>query len=97
MMASYRRNDACHTSSSVAAGPDGEYRWYKMDTKEMNLLGIVAFVGAILMVVGVFLAWLTVNLGLGETSTSGWNVYTESSGSLKYTFAPLVCLICGIL
>lgn len=47
-----------------------------MDTKNLNPLGIIAFIGAILMIVGVFLAWVKVDFGVLKT-WSGWNVFID--------------------
>ena len=65
-----------------------------MDMKNMNLLGIIAIIGAVILIVGVFLTWLSI----GDTTASGWKVYTDAKDSdMKYTFVPLVALICGII
>ena len=69
-----------------------------MDMKNMNLLGIIALVGAVILIVGVFLTWLSVDTGFGTETASGWKVYTDAKDSdMKYTFVPLVALICGII
>ena len=64
-----------------------------------NVLGIVALIGAILMVVGVFLAWVNVEVAiLGSTNYSGWQVYTDDTfKDADYNYAPLVTLIAGIV
>ena len=64
-----------------------------METKDMNLLGIIGIIGAILLVVGVFLAWLT----FGGESASGWKVFSDGGDPLKYCFTPLLALIVGII
>jgi amino acid transporter len=65
-----------------------------MDMKNMNLLGIIAIIGAVILIVGVFLTWLSI----GDATASGWKVYTDgSNGDLKYTYVPLLALICGII
>ena len=64
-----------------------------MEMKDMNLLGIIGIIGAILLVVGVFLAWLSV----GGESASGWDVYTDGKDVLDYSFTPLLSLIAGII
>ncbi|MBQ4368535.1 MAG: hypothetical protein II805_02030 [Candidatus Methanomethylophilus sp.] len=65
-----------------------------MDMKNMNLLGIIAIIGAVILIVGVFLTWLSI----GDATASGWKVYTDAKDSdLKYTFVPLLALICGII
>ena len=65
-----------------------------IDMKNMNLLGIIAIIGAVILIVGVFLTWLSI----GDATASGWKVYTDAKDSdMKYTFVPLVALICGII
>lgn len=73
-----------------------------MDKKNINILGLVAFVGAIIMIVGVFLTWgkfeITSIIGSSSTEFTGWDMYTDDSDNkLEYYYAPLVALICGIL
>lgn len=84
-----------------------------MDFKEMNPLGIIGIIGAIILVVGVFLGWIGPTSGSGTTYT-GWNIWNNVDGLfkphtedlglgyIKYSgvpgyFAPLVALICGII
>ena len=84
-----------------------------MDFKEMNPLGIIGIIGAIILVVGVFLGWLGPTSGSGTTYT-GWDIWNNVDsifkphtedyglGYIKYSgvpgyFAPLVALICGII
>ena len=75
-----------------------------MDFKEMNPLGIIGVIGAIILVVGVFLGWLTPDYS-GAHTYSGWDIQSDvdsiKSGyggySLNYAFLPLVALICGII
>jgi len=72
-----------------------------MDTKNMNLLGIIGIIGAIILVVGVFLGWFSPGetaKAIGGETVSGWDVFDDGDDSeLKYTFVPLVALICGII
>ena len=81
-----------------------------MDMKNINLLGIIALVGAIILVVGVFLGWLTPSGATDPKTYTGWdiqnNVDNIKSGftlfgvtvpGLGYAFVPLVALICGII
>ena len=66
----------------------------------INILGIIGIVGAILMIVGVFLAWAELNiLGVSLGTISGWDIFSNSdSGKIvSYSFTPLVALIGGIL
>ena len=70
-----------------------------MEMKELNLLGIIALLGAIFLIVGVFLNWITLE-GWGDTdSVTGWDIYSDSEDSdvVKYTYAPLIALVCGII
>ena len=76
-----------------------------MDMKDMNLMGIIALVGAIILIAGVFLGWLTPDYNDAPTY-SGWDIQSDTdhitsgySGyySLSYTFVPIVALICGII
>lgn len=76
------------------------------NVKNMNLLGIIAFVGSILIIVGAFLTWINAP---GMTY-SGWEMFTTDDEYIKgftagglvfsgvhYTFLPLLGLICGII
>lgn len=68
-----------------------------MDSK-FNLLGIIALVGAVLMIVGVFLAWVEVSwFGLAGDKWTGWDVFNDGLDGVSYTFVPLLSLICGII
>ena len=70
-----------------------------METKDMNFLGIIAIIGAILMIVGVFLTWGSYEL-LGTHNLTGMDFFNKASGVIdgtKYTWVPLVSLICGII
>ncbi len=68
-----------------------------MDAKNLNLLGIISIVGAIIVIVGVFMTWLATDLL--DYTISGWELYTEWTDVLdtKYTFLPLADLIFGII
>ena len=71
-----------------------------METKDMNFLGIIAIVGAILMVIGVFLTWGTIDLLIQTKSLTGMDFFNKGDYVLdgtKYTWVPLVSLICGIV
>lgn len=79
-----------------------------MDFKEMNPLGIIGVIGAIIMVVGVFLNWVTYDNGLPgilhvSFSWTGLEVFNGDKNltfylqEIKYTFLPLFSLICGII
>lgn len=73
-----------------------------MDIKNSNPLGIIGLIGAIILVVGVFLNWLTLDAWiLGTTTWTGLDVlqgaHNLGDTDIKYTFVPLVALICGII
>ena len=69
-----------------------------METKDMNFLGIIAIVGAILMVIGVFLAWGTYDGISGTVKVSGMDFFNgDCIKGTEYTWVPLVALICGII
>ena len=74
-----------------------------MDIKETNPLGIIGIIGAIIMIVGVFLNWITLDAGfLGSTSWTGLEVFNGDKHlndllNVKYAFVPLFALICGII
>ena len=71
-----------------------------MATSNINILGIIGIIGAILMIVGVFLAWAELNiLGYSLGTITGWEIFSNSdiSNIVQYTFVPLVALIGGIL
>ena len=68
-----------------------------METSNINFLGIVAFVGAVFMIAGVFLTWLSQDLGILGTSTwRGMDVF-NSDLDFSYQFVPMVSLVGGIL
>ena len=68
----------------------------KMSESKFNWMGLVAVLGALFMIVGVFLNWATI----GGVDYSGWDLYGDVnsiSGVVDNTFAPLAVLIIGIL
>ena len=70
-----------------------------METKDMNFLGIIGLIGALLMVIGVFLTWGSYDL-LGVHNLTGMDFFNKVDGVIdgtKYTWVPLVALICGII
>lgn len=77
------------------------YQVIRMDKKDINLLGLVAFVGAIIMIVGVFLAWgkfeVTTYIGGTSESYTGWQIFNDMKDNLDYYYAPVVALACGIV
>lgn len=72
-----------------------------MDKKNINLLGLVAFVGAIIMIVGVFLTWgkfeITSLIGGSSETVTGWEIFNDGKDSIDYYYAPIVALACGIV
>ena len=68
-----------------------------------NALGILALIGALLMIIGVFVAWITVDVtALGHVVSSedytGWSIYSdEMVEDAEYNYAPLVALIAGVV
>lgn len=71
-----------------------------MASSNINILGIIGIVGAILMIVSVFLAWAEISvLGFSIKTYSGWEIFSDSNiGKIvDYTFTPLIALIGGIL
>ena len=69
-----------------------------MASSNINILGIIGIVGAILMIVSVFLTWVEVNFIIFKGTASGWEIFTNSTLSkLDYSFTPLVALISGIV
>ena len=66
------------------------------ETKKFNWLGLVAVLGALFMMIGVFLNWATI----GGVDYTGWDLYSNVNsinGVVDNTFAPLAVLIIGIL
>ena len=53
-----------------------------MDFKEMNPLGIIGIIGAIILVVGVFLTWWTPDVA-GAKNYSGWDIWNNVDNLFK--------------
>ncbi len=71
-----------------------------MALSNINILGIIGIIGAILMIVGVFLAWAELNiLGYRLGTMTGWEIYSnpDMAEIVKYNYVPLVALIGGIV
>ena len=72
-----------------------------METSNINFLGVVAFVGAVFMIAGVFLTWLSMDLSImGVKTWTGMDVFNGNDFTLytpDYKFVPMVSLIGGIL
>ena len=67
-----------------------------------NALGILALIGALLMIIGVFVAWVDIGFDAiimsKTTSYTGWEVYSdEMFEDAEYNYAPLVALIAGVV
>ena len=71
-----------------------------METKDMNFLGIIGIIGALILTIGVFLTWGSYEV-LGETyKLSGMDFFNKVDGvhaGTSFTWVPLVSLICGII
>lgn len=67
------------------------------ETKQYNVLGIVAIIGALLMIIGVFLSWIDISVFGTIEGSSGWEVATDSDGEIGYSYAPIVALACGVI
>lgn len=68
------------------------------DVKSVNWLGVIAIIGALLMIIGVFLSWADVNIFGYTEGASGLDVFTDDDFiGVSYTFAPIVSLVCGII
>ncbi len=68
------------------------------EMKNFNILGIIGIIGALLMIIGVFLSWVDFDLYIVSESASGWELFTDDDFDfVDYSYAPLVALVCGIL
>lgn len=67
------------------------------ETKQYNVLGIIAIVGALLMIIGVFLSWIDISILGNVEGSSGWEIATDSDGEIEYYYAPIVALVCGVI
>ena len=72
-------------------------------TSKVNLFGLIGFIGTIILIVGVFLNWVTLDLSslIGSTSTeiTGWDLYgnEDYKDLFEYSYAPLIALVCGVI
>ncbi len=79
-------------------------------SSNVNWMGIIGLIGSVLMIAGVFLAWAEMNVSIlgfsSSVSMSGMDVYSGtvtieghefSDVSFDYSYAPIVCLVAGIL
>ena len=64
--------------------------------RSTNILAILGIVGGAMLIAGVFLNWIEFEFLAKYT---GWEVFDKikDTPGIKYTFLPLVDLICGIL
>ena len=66
-----------------------------------QIIGILAIIGAIIMMIGVFVSWMDVDILVGKESYSGWKFLTDFDADgfkdIMLKYAPLMCLIAGIL
>lgn len=66
-------------------------------TPKFNLIGIVAAIGALAMIAGVFLSWVDLS-GATTGPIMGWDISSQSSYSgIAYSYVPMVTLVCGIV
>lgn len=72
-------------------------------SKKINLLGLIGFIGTIILIVGVFLNWVTLDYNIiltkGSESLTGWDIYgnADYKDLFEYSYAPLVALVCGVI
>ena len=72
-----------------------------MEMQKKQIIGILAIIGAIIALIGVFLPWETIG-GYGmSTSASGWDFLTDFDADgfmdILTKYAPILCVIGGIL
>ena len=63
-----------------------------------NLFGILAIVGGLLMIVGVFMDWVVFDFGfLGTETVSGMEVLDELESDEVSMYAPMIALVIGVV
>lgn len=73
------------------------------EISKANILGIIGLLGAILMIIGVFVSWADISAstvigGSIQKSYSGWTIFSgEDFSDFAYNYVPLVALIAGIV
>ena len=83
------------------------------ETNQFNVLGIVGIIGALLMVIGVFLNWLEFSVTIPIIGSESWNytgmdifntdIIGEGDNAVtfsditSYSYAPIVALACGVI
>ena len=72
-------------------------------TSKVNLFGLIGFIGTIILIVGVFLGWITLEYGaFGSTesmSATGWEIFNDEDYKdvFEYSYAPIIALVCGVI
>ena len=72
-------------------------------TSKVNLFGLIGFIGTIILIVGVFLNWVTLDYNViitkGSESVTGWTLLHDADYKevFDYVYAPLVALVCGVI
>ncbi len=71
---------------------------------KVNLFGLIGFIGTIILIVGVFLNWVTVEVtlpivGSSSESLTGWDIFNDADykDAFEYSYAPIVALVCGVI
>ena len=68
------------------------------EISKANILGIIGLLGAILMIIGVFLSWADLTILNHTTSYDGLKVFgDEMFDGIEYRYAPIVALAGGII
>ena len=91
----------------------GLHVMHMSETKQFNVLGIVGIIGALLMVIGVFLNWLEFSVTIPIIGSESWNytgmdifntdIIGEGDNAVtfsditSYSYAPIVALACGVI
>lgn len=76
-----------------------------MEMQKKQIIGILAIIGALIAIIGVFLPWETVSAVVpgysDSTSASGWDFLTNGDPDgikdVLTKYAPVLCIIGGIL
>ena len=72
-------------------------------TSKVNLFGLIGFIGTIVLIVGVFLNWVTLDYNViitkGSESVTGWTIFSDADYKdvFEYAYAPIVALVCGVI
>lgn len=66
-------------------------------TPKVNLFCLIAAIGAVMTIGGVFLSWVDLS-GVTSGSLMGWDISTNSAYSnTSFGYVPMVSLACGII